>query len=89
MPNEAELLAGEVKLSMDQPIAIPLSYFVKGIVREAATVIIQEHFATCPIKVVAAKVDRLEVRFGTMLGLMIGSGTLGGAVVAALVKLIG
>jgi hypothetical protein len=89
MSTEAELIAGEVKLSLDQPVTIPLSQFVRSIAKEAALVVLEEHRSNCPIKDVEAKVDRLEVRFGTLVGMMIGSGTLGGAVVAGLARLMG
>jgi len=71
-----------------EEITVPLSDFVKEVAREAAREVLREHVAQCPIKEVQAKVESLQVRFAALVGLMIGSGVLGGSVAAGLVKLL-
>jgi hypothetical protein len=80
-----------------EDITIPLTDFVKGIAREAAFAaakeIIEEHRKTCPAATAVGSLEvrlrGLEVRFSTLIGLMIGSGALGGGVSMGLAKLIG
>lgn len=82
---------------MDEDIKVPLSDFVKGIAREAgfaaAKEVLEEHRKNCPAAVAAKdtaeSIRRLEVKFATLIGLMVGSGTLGGACGAALLKAFG
>jgi len=73
-------------------VQIPISDFVKQVARESALTVIDEHVKSCPIAVafpqVETRVRKLEVRFGTLIGLMCGSGVLGGGVVGAMLKLL-
>jgi hypothetical protein len=81
----------------DEEVKVPLTDFVKGIAREAAFVaareVIEEHKKTCPASInmsdVLVRLRGLEIRFSTLVGLMIGSGILGGGISVGLAKLIG
>ena len=86
------------------PVEMPLSDYVIQVVELTvakavpATVkaCFEEHLKTCPKTELLAKVeklddrvDKIEVRFATLIGLMIGSGTCGGAISGVLVHFLG
>ena len=81
-------------------IKVPLERWVREIVRETAWQVVNEampkHTEGCEairlvptIKENAKKVDDLRMRFATLVGFMVGSGALGGAAGALVVKLLG
>lgn len=82
-------------------IKLPLDEFVRRIAQDAgragAREVLKEHQDGCPLRGVLAplparvdgvemRVQRIELRLATLIGFMIGSGLLGGAAGAALVK---
>jgi len=82
---------------LSDEVQIPLPEYVKMIAREAGLVaareVLEEHRKACPAATSAESVSKsiksLEIRFGMLIGIMIGSGTLGGIVgvgVSAVVK---
>ena len=77
-------------------VSVPLEQWVKEIVRETVKEAFPEHARTCEamqlvpvVKETAKKVDELRMRFATLVGFMVGSGALGGAAGAVVVKLLG
>lgn len=74
---------------MTNSIDVPLPDYMEQIAQRAAELAIEKHTKNCPITEVQSKVQKLEVRFGTMLGWMAGSGIAGGATVGAILKLTG
>ena len=84
-------------LVMDEhPVQVPLDKYVEQAAITAARTVIAEHVKTCPREYLSSKVDeidkrvkRIEIRFATLVGLMVGSGTCGGAVSGVLVHMLG
>jgi hypothetical protein len=76
-------------LASSEVVGVRLPEFVRQIALVAAWEVIKEHVENCPIKDVQEKVDKLELRVATIIGLMFGSGVLGGTAVAAVLKLAG
>lgn len=72
-----------------EEVQVPLPEYVVQAAREAAWTVIKEHVAACPIKAIESRVQVLEARFNILVGAIIGSGALGGAVGAGLLKLLG
>ncbi len=70
-------------------ISIPLDAFVEQVAIKAAWTVIKEHTGTCPISRMEDRVRILETRFNILLGAIVGSGALGGAVGAGVLKLLG
>jgi len=70
-------------------IHVPLNAFVRQIADQAAWTVIDAHLKNCPIKAVEERVRLLEGRFNLVLGAIVGSGALGGAVGAAILKAFG
>ena len=77
-------------------ISVPLEQWVKEIVRETIKETLPEHTRACEamllvpvVRDTAEKVDKLRMRFATLIGFMIGSGALGGAAGAVVVKILG
>lgn len=63
---------------------------VRLIARDEANKVILEHLALCPFARadVEERLRKVETRLATLIGLMVGSGVLGGATTFALSKLI-
>ena len=72
-----------------QRIQVPLDDFIREIAKEAARTVIVEHRAACPIGETVKRVDKLSERTSFIFGWMAGSGLLGGAAGATIVKLMG
>jgi len=74
-------------------VEVPLPDYILQAAREAARTVIAEHVKTCTakqdIKALGEKVTTLRVRFAGLIGLMIGSGAIGGGVVAGIMKVVG
>jgi hypothetical protein len=70
-------------------VAVPLPDYVREAAREAAWTVIREHVAACPIARLENRVRVLEGRFNLLLGAILGSGALGGATGAAILKIFG
>lgn len=70
-------------------VQVPLPDYVREAAREAAWIVIKEHVATCPVGALQNRVHVLEGRFNLLLGAIVGSGALGGAVGAGILKLLG
>jgi len=60
---------------------VPLEKWVEEIIRRT----IAEHVSSCPVQ---TRVQRLEVKMGSLIGFMAGSGILGGGVGALFVKIV-
>ena len=73
----------------DEMVKIPLPQFVREVAREAAWTVIKEHVASCPIQAIENRVRVMENRFSILLGAIVGSGALGGAIGAGVLKLLG
>jgi len=73
----------------DGMVKVPLPQFVQEVAREAAWTVIKEHVANCPIRAIENRVRVLETRFSILLGAIVGSGALGGAIGAGVLKLLG
>ena len=71
-------MSEEDRIKGIESIQVPITDFVREVAREAAHAVITEHLATCPIVKTVERVQKLEVRVGTMIGFMVGSGLLGG-----------
>ena len=61
---------------------VPIEQWVEEIIRRT----VAEHLSNCPN---AERIQRLEVKWGTLLGFMAGSGTLGGLAGGIIVKMVG
>jgi len=70
-------------------IQVPLDQFVREIAREAARTILREHVSTCLIGETVVRVTKIESRLSLLVGIMLGSGALGGAAGALLTKFLG
>ena len=66
---------------MEDEVSVKLEPWVKAIVDYA----ISRHIAECPI---APRIQSLEIRFSSLLGFMAGSGIIGGALGAGIVKVV-
>jgi hypothetical protein len=80
----------------EHPVQVPLADYVKQAATTAARVVIAEHVKTCPreylsdkVNAIDERVKRIEIRFATLIGLMVGSGMCGGAVSGTLIHLMG
>ena len=60
---------------------------MEQVAQRAAEIAIAKHTKDCPIKEVQGKVQKLEIKFATMIGWMVGSGVAGGATVVTAMKL--
>ena len=71
-------------------IEVPLDDFIREIAQSAARQVIAEHIVTCPLVIshVFDRMTTLENRFSLLLGLIVGSGILGGTAGAMLAKLL-
>ena len=74
---------------MPPNVQVPLPEYVKEAAREAAWVVIREHVAICPIAKLERRIEVLEARFYILIGTIIGSGVLGGAAGAGILRLFG
>lgn len=74
-------------------VRVPLDEYARQIAREAAREVIKEHVTQCTarqhIEDVEKRIGKLEVRFGTLIGLMVGSGGIGGAASGLLISFFG
>jgi hypothetical protein len=77
MANENEL---------NPTIKLPLEQFVREVAAEAARATWQECARACPVLELRTKVERLEIRLAALVGLLVGSGALGGIVGAGAIK---
>ena len=73
----------------DENVKVPLPEYIREAARESAWVVIREHKQTCPILKVEKRVRVLETRFSIAIGVMLGSGLLGGAACGAILKAFG
>ena len=88
----------------EHPVQMDLKEYVIQVVEIAAPKIVadtvkatmDEHLRNCPREIVFAeleklelRVNRIELRFATLIGLMIGSGVFGGAVSGTLIHFMG
>jgi len=84
----------------DHPIQMSIREYVDQAADQAADkaarLVMAEHLKNCPrvyleeqVEELHNRVQKIEVRFATLVGLMIGSGCLGGAVSAGLITLAG
>lgn len=76
-------------MAEENSIEIPLPTYVREAAREAARTVIKDHVQACPISKVEERMHVLEKRFNILLGAILGSGVLGGAVGALVSKLVG
>ena len=74
---------------MSDDVHVPLPEYIAEAAREAARTVIREHVVTCPIAKLEGRVQILEARFNVVVGAIIGSGVLGGAAGAAILKTFG
>ncbi len=73
----------------DENVQVPLPEYIREAAREAARTVIREHVKTCPIASLEKRVGVLEPRFYILVGAILGSGVLGGAAGAAILKAFG
>ena len=73
----------------DKSVQVPLPIYVREAAEAAAWTVIKEHVEACPIKEIEGRVHVLEARFNILLGAIVGSGALGGAIGAGVFKLLG
>jgi hypothetical protein len=75
----------------DPHVQVALPDYVREIAKEAARTVIEEHVKSCPFTVddCGKRLRTLEVKFATAVGLMIGSGAIGGGLSVGLMKLLG
>ena len=83
-------------MTNDHDVNVPLTDYTRQVAQEAARTVYKEMQAACPIWKVVDKlekiderVDRLENRFAYVVGAIVGSGALGGAVGASILKVFG
>ena len=67
---------------MPQEIKVPLEKWAEDLIDRA----LEKHAHNCPL---APRVRRLEMRLWTLIGFMVGSGLLGGAVGAGIMRSTG
>lgn len=74
-----------------QNIKVPLDDFVREVAREAAREVIKDHAKNCKVhdlettvEHLQGKVDKLTWRLAILIGAMLGSGLIGGAISALL-----
>lgn len=72
-----------------ESVRIPLPEYVQEAARESARTVIEEHVATCPIGKLETRVKVLEARFYLLVGAILGSGILGGATTATMLRAFG
>lgn len=70
-------------------VQVPLDDWVEQIAVKAAQTVIEKHTSVCPIAKVDERLRVLETRFNLLLGAILGSGVLGGATGAAILKVLG
>ncbi len=70
----------------DETVHVPLPQYVREAAQESARTVIKEHVQTCPISKLESRVKVLETRFYLLVGAILGSGVLGGATTAAILK---
>ena len=73
----------------DELIQVPLPEYIREAARESAWTVIKEHVTTCPIDRLETRIQVLESRFYILVGAVLGSGVLGGAVGAAVLRAFG
>ena len=73
-----------------QHIPVAIGQYVRDAARVEGLQVAREHEAGCPVRVrfgdLELRVQKLELRLSTLIAFMLGSGLLGGAAGAALVK---
>lgn len=83
----------KIILSADEPVGVPMSEFVEWVATTAARAVVEEHLKTCPALKAANSTSQrlrmLEMRYQTLIGLMLGSGVSGGMVVVGVRMLLG
>jgi hypothetical protein len=60
--------------------------YLELIAQRAAQIAIENHAKTCPIKELEPRVRKMEVRFSTLIGIIVGAGGIGGGVSGAIVS---
>jgi len=73
----------------DDSVQVPLPQYIAEAARESAWTVIKEHIKTCPIGKLEGRVTLLEARFYVLVGAIFGSGVLGGAAGAFVLKMFG
>lgn len=82
------------------PVEVPLPEYIREAAREAARTVIDEHVKSCAIareihdlkinhRQIVVEVDKLKLKFATLIGLMAGAGAAGGGVGGLVVSLLG
>lgn len=66
----------------NQKIEVPIGTWVEDVIDRA----LQKHENRCPLR---QRVEKLELKLGTLLGFMAGSGLLGGVVGGLITRAIG
>jgi len=69
-------------------VHVPLPDFVREVAIAAAQTVIREHMSSCPIAAIEQRVKVLETRFALLIGALIGSGALGGAIGGLIMKML-
>ena len=77
-------------------VNVPLNEYTRQVAQEAARTVYNEMQLKCPIWTVIERIDKseeridkLEQRFAYVIGAIVGSGALGGAVGASILKMFG
>lgn len=73
----------------DNEVRVTLNEYTHQVAREVAWLVIDEHTKRCPIAKVEERLDKLEGRFNVLIGAIIASGGVGGAVGAGILKMFG
>ena len=84
----------------EHAIKVPITEFVKSVAHEAAQHVIDEHVLNCGVVKVVNKLDTrigtleekfdlFDRRFHLIIGAIVGSGALGGSVVALIMQMFG
>lgn len=71
-----------------QQIQVPLTDFIREVVREATVEAWKEHRVDCPIAIVEERLRKLELKGAVLVGYMVGAGLFGGGTAAVLVKVL-
>ena len=71
-------------------IKVPLTEFIREVVRETVAEVWKEHRAECPVPaamlIVEERVRKIELKAATLVGYMVGAGIFGGGTAAVIVR---